>query len=93
VLLAAVVLPPPAAADPRDELPARDIAATAAWLRANVRAGDALYLYSPVFLDALPAASVATALPPRLQGTARAATLQLYATSTEGTSPHRSSSR
>jgi hypothetical protein len=29
----------------------------------------------------------------KLQGLARAAALQLYATSTEGTSPHRSSSR
>jgi hypothetical protein len=110
-------------------------------VRGHVRAGDALYPYSPVFLAALPQASVAQALPrepvalarilrrtnsrrtlvalpggrswkvivvpgpfanvpqalaravPHLNGIARAAALQLYATSTEGTSPQRSSRR
>jgi hypothetical protein len=114
----------------------------AARLRAHVRRGDALYPYSPVFLAALPEASVAYALPrepvalarmlrrtqgirrtfvaiptgaswsilevpgpfvnvpraltraaPRFRGLARAAVLQLYATSTDGTSPQSSSRR
>lgn len=137
--LGLALLGPQAVADPRAGN--ADITAAAAWVRGHVRAGDALYPYSPVFLAALPQASVAQALPresvaldrllrrthttrtlvalptggswkiivvpgsfanvphalaravPRLDGIARAAALQLYATSTEGTSPHRSSRR
>jgi hypothetical protein len=133
------VLAPSAVADPRTS--SADFAAAAAWTRTHVRAGDALYPYSTVFLTALPKASVAHALPreplalerllgrthttrtlvaiptgsswkvivvpgpfanvsralaraaPHLDGIARAAALQLYATSTEGTSPQSSSSR
>jgi hypothetical protein len=133
------LLAPSAVAEPRTS--DAEISSAAAWVRANVRPGDALYPYSPVFLAALPQASVAHALPrepvalrrslrrthttrtlvaipngaswkvivvpgpftnvPRAlaraashaHGIARAAALQLYATSTEGTSPHRSSSR
>ena len=133
-------LAPAAVTDPRTS--SADLAPAAAWVRAHVRSGDALYPYSPVFLAALPHASVAQALPrepvalahllrrthgmrrtfiaiphgntwtvlvvagpftnvphalaraaPTLHGIARAAVLQLYATSTEGTSPHSSSSR
>jgi hypothetical protein len=138
--LAVAVLAPPAVGDPRTS--SSDPAAAAAWVRQHVRPGDALYPYSPVFLAALPRASVALALPrepvalarmlgrtngirrtlvavphgrswsilavsgpftnvpralarlaPGLHGLARAAVLQLYATSTEGTSPQRSSRR
>jgi Dolichyl-phosphate-mannose-protein mannosyltransferase len=138
--VALAALAPAAVADPR--VSRADVTDAAAWVRADVRAGDALYPYSPVFLAALPQTSRIPALPrepvaleralrrtkttrrtliaipsahrwlilrvngpfsqvpralariaPRLRGTARAAVLQLYATSTEGTSPHRSSSR
>ena len=137
--IAIALLAPSAVADPRTS--DADVTAAASWVRAHVRPGDALYPYSPVFLAALPQASVAHALPresvalehllrrthttrtlvaipdgaswkviavpgpftnvapalaraaPHLSGIARAAALQLYATSTEGTSPHRSSSR
>jgi hypothetical protein len=133
------LLAPSAVAEPRTG--EASVSSAAAWISANVRASDALYPYSPVFLAALPHSSVAHALPrepvalaralrrtqttrtlvaipngaswklivvpgpfanvphalahaaPRLHGIARAAALQLYATSTEGTSPHRSSSR
>jgi hypothetical protein len=139
VAIAAAVLAPTAVADPRTS--SADTTRATTWVRAHVRAGDALYPYSPVFLAALPQASVAQALPrepvalarilgrthsrrtlvaipdgrswkviavqgpftnvpevlaravPRLHGIARAAALQLYATSTEGTSPHSSSRR
>jgi hypothetical protein len=138
--LAIALLAPAAVTDPRTS--SAEIAPAAAWVREHVRTGDALYPYSPVFLAALPNASVAQALPrepvalarllrrtpgsrrtlvaiphgnawsilvvpgpftnvpralsraaPRLHGIARAAVLQLYATSTEGTSPQSSSSR
>ena len=137
--LGIALLAPQAVADPRTGK--ADVGTAAAWVRAHVRPGDALYPYSPVFLAALPRASAAQALPresvaldrllrrthttrtlvalptrsswkvvvvpgsfanvphalavaaPRLHGIARAAALQLYATSTEGTSPHRSSRR
>jgi Dolichyl-phosphate-mannose-protein mannosyltransferase len=138
--LAIALLAPAAVTDPRTS--SSEIAPAAAWVREHVRIGDALYPYSPVFLAALPNASVAQALPrepvalarllrktpgirrtlvaiphgnawsilvvpgpftnvpralaraaPRLHGIARAAVLQLYATSTEGTSPQSSSSR
>ena len=138
--VAIAALAPAAVADPRTGT--SDPTTAAAWVRSHVRAGDALYPYSPVFLAALPQASVAQALPrepvaldrllrrtratdrtlvaiptgriwkiiavpgpftnvpqalaraaPRLRGLARAAVLQLYATSTDGTSPHSSSSR
>ncbi|MFL5945280.1 MAG: hypothetical protein ACJ74D_04690 [Gaiellaceae bacterium] len=141
VAVAASALAPTAIADPRANV-TEGTAAPADWLRARVAEGDALYPYSPVFLAALPEASVAHALPrepvalaralerapetartfvalptgrtwrllevrgpfanvphalareiPHLHGLARAAALQLYATSTEGTSPQRSSSR
>jgi hypothetical protein len=139
VAVGIALLAPSAVADPRTS--AADVTAATTWVRAHVRSGDALYPYSPVFLAALPRASVAHALPrepvalqrllrrthttrtlvalptgsswklivvpgpftnvPRalahasrgLHGLARAAALQLYATSTEGTSPHRSSRR
>ena len=136
--VAIALLAPAAVTDPRTS--SADIAPAAAWVRAHVRSGDALYPYSPVFLAALPHASVAQALPrepvalahllrrthgmrrtfiaiphgntwtvlvvagpftnvphalaraaPTLHGIARV--LQLYATSTEGTSPQSSSSR
>ena len=139
--LAAALLAPTALADPRTGV-SEGTGAPAAWLRAHVRAGDALYPYSPVFMAALPQASAGYPLPrepialaralrraphigrtfvalptgrtwkliavpgpftnvphalarelPRLHGLARAAALQLYATSTEGTSPQSSSSR
>jgi hypothetical protein len=64
VLAAAVALAlfaPSAVADPRTST--SDPAAAAAWVRTNVRPGDALYPYSAVFLAALPRASVAHALP------------------------------
>jgi hypothetical protein len=137
--IAIALVAPSAVADPRTS--DADVTAAASWVRAHVRPGDALYPYSPVFLAALPQASVAHALPresvaldhllrrthttrtlvaipdgaswkviavpgpfanvpralaraaPHLSGIARAAVLQLYATSTEGTSPQRSSSR
>ena len=139
--VAASALAPVAIADPRTSV-TDGTAEPAGWLRAHVTDGDALYPYSPVFLAALPQASVAHALPreplalrralehapsirrtfvalptgrawrlvevpgpfanvpralakqiPHLHGLARAAALQLYATSTEGTSPQRSSRR
>jgi Dolichyl-phosphate-mannose-protein mannosyltransferase len=138
--VAIALLAPTAATDPRTS--SADIAPTAAWVRAHVRGGDVLYPYSPVFLAALPHASIAESLPREpvalarllgrthgirrtlvaiphgntwtvlvvpgpftnvppalaraartLHGIARAAALQLYATSTEGTSPQSSSSR
>jgi mannosyltransferase len=173
--LGIALLAPAAVADPRTSTV--DVSAAAAWVRGHVRAGDALYPYSPVFLAALPKSALAlprepvalerilqrahgirrtlVAIPdgnswslivvpgpftnvpralaraaPRLQGIARAAAMQLYlaadqsfkrrrstqpgldgrtrkaraasmrrrlvgayATSTEGTSPHSSSSR
>jgi len=138
--VALAALAPAAVADPRTST--SDSASAAAWVRAHVRSGDALYPYSPVFLAALPRTAVAEALPreavalerllrrthatrrtlvaiptgrawkiievpgpfsnvpralaraaPKLHGLARAAALQLYATSTDGTSPHSSSSR
>jgi hypothetical protein len=64
VVVAAIgiaLLAPSAVADPRTS--SANVAAAAAWTRANVRAGDALYPYSTVFLAALPKASVAHALP------------------------------
>jgi Dolichyl-phosphate-mannose-protein mannosyltransferase len=139
VAIVAAVLAPTAVADPRTS--SSDTTHATAWVRANLRASDALYPYSPVFLAALPQTSVAQALPrepvalarilrrtrsrrtlvaipdgrswkviavpgpftnvpgalaravPHQHGMARAAALQLYATSTEGTSPHRSSRR
>jgi hypothetical protein len=142
ILVAALglaLLAPSALADPRTSM--SDPTEHVAWVRANVRPGDALYPYSAVFLAALPRASIAVPLPrepvalqrmlrrtdigrtlvaipdgaswkvmvvpgpftnvpralahavPRLHGIARAAALQLYATSTEGTSPQSSSSR
>jgi Dolichyl-phosphate-mannose-protein mannosyltransferase len=139
VAVAAAALAPSAVAEPRAST--SDITQATAWVRTHVRAGDALYPYSAVFLAALPNASVAHPLPreplalarilrrthttrtlvaipnggswkviaipgpfanvpktlaravPHLHGLARAAALQLYATSTEGTSPHRSSRR
>lgn len=139
VAIVAAALVPTAVADPRTSSSATTHAAT--WVREHVRPSDALYPYSPVFLAALPEASVAEALPrepvalarilrrthskrtlvaipdgrswkiiavrgpftnvpralaravPDLHGIARAAALQLYATSTEGTSPQRSSRR
>jgi hypothetical protein len=139
VAIAVAVLAPTAVADPPTN--SSDTTQATAWVRAHVRAGDALYPYSPVFLAALPQASVAQALPrepvalarilrrtdsrrtlvalpdgrswkviaipgpftnvpgalahaiPALHGMARAAALQLYATSTEGTSPQSSSRR
>jgi mannosyltransferase len=139
VAVAAAVLVPTAVADPRTS--SSDTTHATAWVRAHVRPSDALYPYSPVFLAALPEASVARALPrepvalarilrrtdgrrtlvaipdgrswkviavpgpftnvpqalahavPHLHGMARAAALQLYATSTEGTSLQRSSRR
>jgi hypothetical protein len=133
------LLAPAAVSDPRTST--ADLRSAAASVRANIGPGDALYPYSPVFLAALPKASVAHALPresvalerllrrthttrtlvaipsgtawkiivvpgpftnvpralaraaPDLHGIAHAAALQLYATSTEGTSPQSSSSR
>jgi hypothetical protein len=61
VAIAAAVLAPAAVADPRTSSSENTDATT--WVRAHVRAGDALYPYSPVFLAALPQASVAQALP------------------------------
>jgi hypothetical protein len=139
--VAVAALGSPAVFDPRTTVTG-DTSAAAEWVRGHVQPGDALYPYSPVFLAALPEASVADALPrepvalarmlrrtpgirrtlvalpngrswsiieiqgpfanvpsaladaaPKLHGLARAAALQLYATSTDGTSPHRSSSR
>jgi hypothetical protein len=55
------LLAPGAVADPRTS--EADVTTAAAWVRAHVRSGDALYPYSPVFLAALPKASVAHALP------------------------------
>jgi len=137
--LGIALLAPAAVADPRTST--ADPASAAAWVRAHVRATDALYPYSSVFLAALPRSAAAHALPresvalrrllgrthttrtlvslpdgaswkviavpgpftnvpgalaravPHLHGIARAAALQLYATSTEGTSPQSSSSR
>jgi hypothetical protein len=136
--LGIALLAPAAVADPRTSTV--DVDAAAAWVREHVRAGDALYPYSPVFLAALPRTALAlprepvalerilrrthgirrtliaipdgstwsvlvvpgpfTNVPRALareahetRGIARAAALQLYATSTEGTSPHSSSSR
>lgn len=136
--LGIALLAPAAVADPRTST--ADVGGAAAWVREHVRAGDALYPYSPVFLAALPKSALALprepvalrrilrrahgirrtliAIPngnawslivvpgpftnvphalsraaPHLRGVARAAVLQLYATSTEGTSPHSSSSR
>jgi hypothetical protein len=136
--LGIAVLAPAAVADPRTST--ADVSRAASWVRTHVRAGDALYPYSPVFLAALPHAALSlprepvalerilrrthrirrtliaipsgrawsilvvpgpfTNVPSALSrtarhadGIARAAALQLYATSTEGTSPHRSSSR
>jgi hypothetical protein len=139
VTIAIALFAPSAVAEPRTS--EADVNSAAAWVRAHVRPGDAMYPYSPVFLAALPQASVAQALPressalarllhrthttrtliaipngaswkvitvpgpfanvpralaraaPDLHGIARAADLQLYATSTEGTSPQSSSSR
>jgi hypothetical protein len=138
-VVAIALLAPAAVTDPRTS--SADIAPAAAWVRTHVRSGDMLYPYSPVFLAALPHASIAESLPrepvalarllrrthgrrtlvaiphgttwtilvapgpftnvphalaraaPTLHGIARAAALQLYATSTEGTSPQSSSSR
>jgi mannosyltransferase len=136
--LGIALLAPAAVADPRTST--ADLGAAAAWVREHVRAGDALYPYSPVFLAALPKSALALPREPvalerilrrthgirrtliaipdgstwsllvvpgpftnvphalsraaaHLRGIARAAVLQLYATSTEGTSPHSSSSR
>jgi hypothetical protein len=138
--VAIAMLGPTAVVDPRTG--SSGVASAAAWVREHVRSGDALYPYSPVFLAALPRASVATPLPrepvalerllrrtkgirrtlvaipngsswsiievggpfanvpralaraaPKLHGLARAAALQLYATSTDGTSPQSSSRR
>jgi hypothetical protein len=136
--LGIALLAPAGVADPRTSTV--DVNAAAAWVREHVRAGDALYPYSPVFLAALPRTALAlprepvalerilgrthgirrtliaipdgstwsvvivpgpfTNVPRALareahdtRGIARAAALQLYATSTEGTSPHSSSSR
>jgi hypothetical protein len=55
------LLAPSAVADPRTS--GADVTAAATWVSAHVRAGDALYPYSPVFLAALPNASVAQPLP------------------------------
>jgi hypothetical protein len=138
-VVAIALLAPAAVTDPRTS--SADVAPAAAWVRTHVRSGDMLYPYSPVFLAALPHASIAESLPrepvalarllrrthgrrtlvaiphrttwtilvapgpftnvphalaraaPTLHGIARAAALQLYATSTEGTSPQSSSSR
>jgi hypothetical protein len=61
VAIAAAVLAPTAVTDPRTN--SSDTTHAAAWVRSHVRAGDVLYPYSPVFLTALPQASVAHALP------------------------------
>src|SRR5438034_6456231 len=61
VMVAAAVLAPTAVADPRTS--SSDTTHATAWVRAHVRPSDALYPYSPVFLAALPEASVAQALP------------------------------
>jgi Dolichyl-phosphate-mannose-protein mannosyltransferase len=138
--VAVAALAPTTIADPRTTT--ANVTTAAAWVREHVHRGDLLYPYSPVFLAALPQASVATALPrepvaleralsrtsgthrtlvaipnedswsvvvvpgpftnvpgalagltPKLDGIGRVAALQLYATSTDGTSPHRSSRR
>jgi mannosyltransferase len=142
--LGIALLAPAAVADPRAG--SANVSAAATWVRDNVRPGDALYPYSPVFLAALPRTSVALPREPvalqrllrrtsgirrtlvavphgdrwsvlvvpgpfanvpaalarasqHLRGIGRAAVLQLYLaadrslTSTEGTSPHSSSSR
>src|SRR4051812_21063315 len=60
-LLVVAVLAPAAVTDPRTS--ASDPADATAWVRAHVRAGDALYPYSAVFVGALPSAAVAEALP------------------------------
>jgi hypothetical protein len=59
--LGIALLAPGAVSDPRTSK--ADVDSAAAWVRAHVRAGDALYPYSPVFLAALPRASVAHPLP------------------------------
>jgi mannosyltransferase len=55
--LGIALLAPAAVADPRTST--ADASAAAAWVRAHVRAGDALYPYSPVFLAALPKSALA----------------------------------
>ena len=55
--LGIALLAPAAVADPRTS--SANVSAAAAWVRDNVRPGDALYPYSPVFLAALPRRSVA----------------------------------
>src|SRR5262249_59100586 len=68
--IAVAALAPAAVADPRTS-PSTPTSA-AAWVRAHVRPGDALYPYSAVFLAALPRASVAQALPREPVALARA---------------------
>jgi hypothetical protein len=64
-IVVAAAIAPGAIADPRTTTPgsADEVAAPAAWLRANVRGGDVLYPYSAVFLAALPETAVAQVLP------------------------------
>jgi hypothetical protein len=59
--LGIALLAPAAVADPRTST--SDPTQAAAWVRAHVRATDALYPYSSVFLAALPNAAAARALP------------------------------
>jgi hypothetical protein len=55
--LGIALLAPAAVADPRTST--ADVTTAAAWVREHVRAGDALYPYSPVFLAALPRTALA----------------------------------
>jgi hypothetical protein len=65
VVVVAAALAPVAVTDPRTPSPgsAAAVAAPAAWIRANVEAGDGLYPYAAPFLAALPDAGVGHALP------------------------------
>jgi Dolichyl-phosphate-mannose-protein mannosyltransferase len=71
----AAALAPSAIAEPRSIATGEEsaVAAPAAWLRAHIAPGDALYPYSPVFLAALPEAAEAHAYPREAVALARAA--------------------
>lgn len=71
VAVAAAAVVPTAIADPRAHVTG-GTAAPAAWLRAHVRAGDALYPYAAPFVAALPETSVAHPLPREPVALARA---------------------
>jgi hypothetical protein len=63
--IAAAALAPAAVSDPRTIATGGQeaVRAPATWLRAQLRPGDVLYPYSPVFLAALPAAASARGYP------------------------------